>query len=381
MHLHAVAELDELQQIEAVAARHVATFGSEPLNVSHWDPSAPFAAKLAGALELDHRGDPLAYIYSYGLDCRETLLRRLGFNPERKGCLITPSGTVSMLCAVNWLAARRREKLSILSPFYFPVLHQARQLGLSVNKQFMQRRDGRYQLPADPGWTSAPPHEVVWLTAPVYCTGTPLAEHDRQRLREFLERGGTVVADECLARSGTELGRELGEYPGFIGIYSPHKSVCLNALKFSAVVFDREHETFFDQWADVLYGGLSLSIMVAIRHFLSDNFRLYAERFFEEVRLALAFVKQMAERCPKGEFDHDPAGHFVTFYLPHLAAAAGKDEDFLWNLCRSSSTIVIPGLRNHFDPAVGFCFRINLALDGPQFRGGIGRLFSFLGTV
>lgn len=381
MHLHAVAELDELEQIEAVAARYVATFGSEPLNVSHWDPSAPFAAKLTGALELDHRGDPLAYIYSYGLDSRETLLRRLGFDPERKACLVTPSGTVSILCAVNWLAARERKKFSVLGPFYFSVLHQARQLGLSVNKQFMQRRDGHYQLPADPGWIAAPPNEAVWLTAPVYCTGTPLVEHDRQRLREFLEHGGILVADECLAASGMELGRELGEYPGFIGIYSPHKSVCLNGLKFSVIVFDREHETFFEQWADVLYGGLSLSTIVAIRHFLSDNFRLYAERFTEEVGLALAFVKQAAGRCPRGEFDRNPSGHLVTFYLPHVIANAGNDEGFLWNLCHSSSTIVIPGLRNHFDPAVGFCFRINLALDGSQFRGGIARLFGFLGTV
>ena len=57
MELRSICELDELEQIESVAARYLAMFGSEPLNVSHWDPSTEFKDAAAAALEFERAGD------------------------------------------------------------------------------------------------------------------------------------------------------------------------------------------------------------------------------------------------------------------------------------------------------------------------------------
>jgi hypothetical protein len=186
------------------------------------------------------------------------------------------------------------------------------------------------------------------------------------------------VADECLALAGQEIGRELGHHAGFVGIYTPHKTICLNGAKFSVIVFDRSQQAFFDQWSDILCGGLSVSAGLALRHFLSPNFAHYDEVFRAKTKAALLAAGQLSALCPTGELDSDTEGHFVTFYMPTLSAELGADQEFLWRMASASAAVVIPGTRNHFDPTVGFCFRINLALDGPAFRGALGRLFRFL---
>ena len=369
-----ITEYEDLDLVEAVAERYEDEHGAQPLNLSHWDPSPDFRSTLDPWLSLDTKMDPVNYVYSYTMDSTDDILRRLGFDPATKSCLVTPCGTTSMLCAVNWTATRSK-RLTILNPFYFPALHQAKQRGLAIDHLFMRRHDRSYSLPD--GALNAPSCPV-WLTSPVYCTGVRLSHDDKTRLLRFLENGGTLIADECLAVDGEELGRSLGHFPTFVGIYSPHKAVCLNGMKFSVIVFDRKDETFFNQWADVLYGGLGASTVMAIRHYLSADFARYGKSFTSETARSLETVKKLAALCPAGELDRDTAGHFVTFYIPSLPATLGTDQAFLWDLVRASGALAISGLRNHFDPSCGFCFRINLALDDAAFRGALGRTMRFL---
>ena len=49
-----------------------------------------------------------------------------------------------------------------------------------------------------------------------------------------------------------------------MGIYTPHKSVCMNGLKFSVIAFHPSHQKIFQDLADILLGGLSLSAVGAI---------------------------------------------------------------------------------------------------------------------
>src|SRR3982751_4690454 len=92
-----------LEMLYRVLEKYQSCFGVRPLNVSHWDPLVGSHPTLR-LPSMDPGEDVIDYAYSFDFEDREKLCSRLGFDPEGKFCLITPSGTVSMLCAVNLLA-------------------------------------------------------------------------------------------------------------------------------------------------------------------------------------------------------------------------------------------------------------------------------------
>jgi hypothetical protein len=58
----------------------------------------------------------------------------------------------------------------------------------------------------------------------------------------------------------------------------------------------------------------------------------------------------------------------------------GASVPFIADAIESTGAAFIPGLRSGFSRDVGFCFRINLAQDSPQFRGAVMRLYNHLVT-
>lgn len=371
--LPVVDEVEQIEAIERLEERYRRAHGAKPFNVSHWDPSPEMVRSLAPMLRPDHGRDPLTYVYSYTLDLGEQVLRKLGFSP-RHGALFTPSGTLSMQCAMHWLRAMGLRRITATGPLYFPLLHQAAMSGVEVEIAHMVRRGGRYHLPARLARSRRP----LWITNPVYSTGVRLSEDDQATLRRLARSGVPIVLDECLAFPGEEIGPRIAVAPDVVALYAPQKGLSINGLKFSAIVFASRYQSFFDEWADVLCGPLNLTNAAAVRHFLSRNFDVYRRRFGEAVTAALGFVREQAAQTGCGELDRDPLGHFVNFVCPGISSERGESARFLWKMAEATAAMVMPGSRNHFDRRIGFCFRINLALDGPQFRGAIARLLRFL---
>lgn len=372
--LRSIAELEQASRLDALAASYHAEFGRYPLNVSHWNPSADFIKKLTPILRFSHESDPLSYLFSEVMDNRKDVLLKLGFDPTTKECLITPNGTISMIGAINWAAAAGFTEIAIACPVYFAALHQARILSLRTHKHYMSRRDGRYYLPSDlvdPGRASMP----MLITNPVFSTGVSLAEEDVQRLCRHMDAGGVIIADECMAPPGTELGPGLAKHhEGFIGIYSPHKSVSMNGIKFSALVFDRSYLRFFQNWGDVIHGGLSVSASMAVKHYLSDNFDDYCKAFEIETSQALHFVRRTVSEHPGAEIDREISGQLAMIYRPDLPVDYDLDSAFVADMMRNTGGTLISGRRSHFDPTIGASFRVNLTIDSPQFRATLVRI-------
>lgn len=378
LELPRIDEIDQLEQVEKLIATYRDRFGVDPINLSHWDPSAPFAARVQPAFQPPAPVSPFPYIYSYTLDAGAALVTRLGFDPDRYGCLVTPSGTVAMLCAVHWLRAQGSPPLTALGPLYFPLVHQASLEGIPVERRFMVRGDDGWSMPADLFQASPP---ALWVTNPVYCTGVPLSGADAAALAAYVQTGGRLVLDECFARDGTHLGPHLARDGSLIALYTPHKALCMNGLKFGLVVFESRYQEFFDQWADVLYGPLNMTTAMAVGHFLSDNFRAYARTFDGAIEPVATFLTEAVAASGAGALDAHAAGHFRSAYYPTIPAARGADEAFLLRVMEASGAVVLSGVRNHFDPALGLCFRINLALDGPPFRSAVRRLVRELASA
>ncbi len=373
-----IDELSDIRDIEDLSERYKEKYGSEVLNISWWDPSTEFNSKMIDILNLPIYEDPINYIFSYEVDQRSRLLRKMGFNNSRKSGLITNSGSVSILIAVHWLKSIGIKKIHVLCPYYFTLGHNCTRDGIEIEYVHMVKNNTGYRIPIEILEESS--IEALWVTNPVYCTGNYLINEDIEYLRSLLLKNVTIIADECLAFNRKELSNKLGDYDSFMGIYAPHKTICVNGIKFSMIVFNKKYEDFFDQWADVYCGCLNPSNIIAIDHFLSPNFEVYQEQLINETRSVYDFLKTEVDKHQDINIDSDSVGYLTSCYFPNINAHLSKDIDFLWNVTKNTGTSFIPGLRNHFSPKVGFCFRVNLAMDSAQFRSSMIRLLRFLST-
>ena len=372
-----IPELTTLDAIEELEQAYLDAHGCRTINVSHWDPSETFKNQIKGHLDIPLTWPTIDYLFSYttgvSVGASNGIPKSLGFSPSENGLLITPSGSVSIVCAVNWLAAMGMSQLVVLFPAYFSLLYMCKRYKVEVVEKYMRRTADGYALPEISDGDAKKPR-AIWITNPVYSTGVYLSDSDVQKLRDLMDDGWHVIADECLAIPGRELSHQLSDHPRFIGIYTPHKVICVNAVKFSAIGFDIQYQKFFNHWADVLYGCLGTSTRAGIAHFLSPNFPEYQVRFLARVDEARDFVAKICGRYPNVELDATSLGHFATCYFPALPSRLGDDIAFLRETVQATGGSFIPGNRNHFDPAFGFNFRINFSQDSALFRGTLVRL-------
>jgi aspartate/methionine/tyrosine aminotransferase len=300
------------------------------------------------------------------------VIAKLGANPENNSGVFTPSTTTSILCVLNWLKSQARHRIVVACPAYFSLFHAARRFGIATRPVYLRRSATGFQLGPAVGRLGKTPG-VLWLTNPVYGAGVYLENDDIALVNQLLTKGWTVIADECLALSGRELVRQLGHHPNFVGIYSPHKGVCMNGVKFSAVVFHTQHQAFMERWADVWYGGLGASNSLALAHFLSANFDGYATAFTTMIgRLRTLFDTTCRQELV--EVDPRAAGHFVSCYFPNVPARLGSSASFLRRVVYETGGSLITGNRSRFHPTCGLSFRVNLARGGPRFAATLHRL-------
>jgi len=376
----AISELDALSVLDKLSDDYEQRFGLAPFHLSHWDSSAQIAQAMLEHLRLPPPALPSPYIYPYELGLQSRLIKRLGLEPKERDCLVVPNGTNAMLFAAWWLKTLALERVIILCPSYFPAFYACEMVGLRFVSLHMRRFGGEWHFPEDElkRLTGGDGKTAVWITNPVYCTGFYLSGGDASIITSLLDAGVTVVLDECLAINGKEIARHILSRGGLLGLYSPHKAVCMNAIKFAALVYHSSHQQFFDHWADVIVGGLGTSVLSALQHFLGTSFAEFQAAFLGKLVAPRREIEQaVREATPSIEIDHNSEGYFLTCYTPRLAAE-GTDAEWLRRLVFSTGAIVIPGHRNHFPRETGFNFRINLARDCPEFRGAARRTIRYL---
>jgi aspartate/methionine/tyrosine aminotransferase len=371
-------EIECIEMLENIEEDYAKRFGIAPYNVSHWDSSEAFENEMLAYLEFPSLATVLSYRFSYQVAETKAIVSKLGGNPEIHGGLLTPSCTNSILCVLNWLEKRSKRKIIVACPAYFSLFHASRYFGISLHQTYLRRSNSGFALPArDSRLWSRP--GVLWLTSPVYGAGVYFSAADVAFVDGLLRSGWTVIADECLALPRQELIRALGHHPNFLSIYSPHKCICVNGVKFSILVFNLEHLAFMERWADIWYGGLSSSSWLAIRHYLSDNFDSYARRFLSAVGHERSLVERLSGKADV-RMDASAKGHFVNCYFPRLSSRLGNSRPFLRDLVNSTGGSLVTGNRSRLSRDVGLSFRINLTRKDPRFLPTIARIFDHLGS-
>lgn len=192
--------------------------------------------------------------------------------------------------------------------------------------------------------------------------------------------GKVIITDESLCTAGHELIRVLGKYKNFIGIYSPHKSICMNGNKFSIITYSKEESLLFNDWVVALSGNLLVSNGVAVNHFLSNDFNVYSHIFNQEIKNNFAKLKKLLKQL-NVDYDLKAEGYLVTLYFSNIPGEKGYDKIFLKKLIFNTSTTLIPGIRNHFSKDLGFCFRVNLCCLTDYMMHSLKRLILYLKNI
>jgi hypothetical protein len=361
--------------------KYYSKYSLRPYNVSHWNPSDEFRNIIMQNTMLPHVENITDYYISTDISYKESVLLKLGYLTSNKSCLITPTGSISILCAINWLQHVGITSVNIITPCYYTIPYHFIKSNISVNYIYARFVGDKLSVNED-DVNKICSSQAIWITNPLFSAGIELDHGLKIALKQAVESGAYVISDECLSFLGNELGRSIGNAKRFMGIHCPHKVISTNGIKFSVVVFDRQCQDFFEVWADILYGSLLHSNIVAINQFITSDFDVLINTARIKYCETLNYLNKLTDehRC-KCSASLQPHANYVCLRFPFIDASRGLDTDFMWELIKNTGASIIPGNRYLFHPDDGFLFRVNLGRDCIRFRASVTKIVKHLCSI
>ena len=333
-------------------------------NLSFWNPGREYKTLMKSVVKLEREEELFDYRYAFTLQRWNDLQRAFGVPEEtiRSGrgyANATTCSSVSIVLLLQTLERIGVKTILPVGPYYYSVRGIAEEFGMEfpLAAQPFEEINSRFSV--------FDSQLALWITSPIYGSGEPLAEETKQELHRLHDAGAVLVFDESLALPGTELCREFPIDDRTFFIYSPHKAIAMNSLKFSAIVCDSDYTDFIDNRQDVYVGALANSNIEAMRHFLDGNFKsecvpAYLEFVENRYREFAAVVKKF----PFAHLAEGHSGHYHNIRTDIPLPGRGEYMKMLTALYRDTGCIFYPSdamdfVRKHSK----LVFRVNLLTD------------------
>lgn len=371
--------MDDIFSIEKEVEQE---YGIHVPNVSYWNSSTNFQKHMAQALILPSQSLPWDYNYSYSIskERRLQVLENLGVPVQQLQStigLLLQSSTIAIVNMINLLVRFDYKQLCILQPAYFSVALCCASLSLKYNTEQISFTNRKPRIPViqiiEKGY------DCIWITSPIFCTGY---YPDKEFLKdiELLKASGiTLIFDESLALPGKELIRFFPVNQKIFAIYSPHKAIAINGLKFAVIVCDILYEDFLEQWVDVFSGALSVSNCDAILHYTTPN---YLEKcypaYYAYIKQTKKKVSNIVKQFSFASMLPSTEGHYVNIFLDLKFKQKKELLNFLNHMIHECLASFIPATLNGFDSSQDFGFRVNLTGDSLELEGAIGRILKYI---
>lgn len=348
--------------IEDTESAYKQQYGYAPFNLSFWDPVPEFIQKLSPFLHMPNEKEICCYRFGYDYpDLKLSLLAKWNIDPQEKDCVLAGNGTQVLSLAAHLIQHLGAKRVVMINPSYFAIRASLRALSIPIDDYFYQDVD-----PAT--WKD----EIIWLTNPMYSSGE---YPDVSFVKQLLEHN-VVFCDECDVFHGHELAKQCGNHPNFIGLYAPHKSICVNGQKFACLVHPKKHESFFDKCVDYTCGALDVASVAAIKHFLSSDYTYYQQRFDKEIQ---ASYKATSRILHEAGLPFPP--YSQSFLLPvqfsHIPADMGFNRDFVQKTIWATGVSFIPCCLNRYPKDGGFGFRINLTRYSSDYDSSLRKITAY----
>ena len=369
MLINEISYLDEIFELEK---RIKQTQHVNVTNVSYWNSSEAYKRYMNNFISLDCPNDIFDYAYTYDLDKaqRKAILQKLGvINSSLSMCLVTSSGTDTILNIINFLKVHNYKKIGLLDPSYFSVAQACKLYDIAFENVPLSYTEGKYIIPIN--YILEQHFDVIWLTSPIYSTGVSYEPSQIEILRKLMLNKILIIADETLAFSNQMLMSQLPISDYFFCICSPHKPLFMNRMKFSVLICPQKHEDFLEQWIDVLSGSLPLSSLIAIQHFLSDNFEecmLATQRWYSNT---LKEISDVIFQFPSIQCDLDEPAPYKTLYIQSLRKDLYNIDNIATLISKHYASYIPTTLGNHFG------FRINLSLESNNLKSALYRILKY----
>lgn len=212
---------------------------------------------------------------------------------------------------------------------------------------------------------------MIWLTSPAYSTGISYDDAQISNIKKIISNNILIIADESLAMPDQMLLSKIPINDYFFCICTPHKTLFVNKIKFSALICPKKNDDFLEQWIDILSGSLLSSNLIAIQHFLSNNFTecvVAARHWFKK---SIDMISDVLQQFPDAQCNLSEISPYKTIYLK----STKKDLKSLGNikmLINNDYTSFIPISFNEYTG-----FRINLSLAPQEIYNAIYRILKY----
>ncbi len=377
-----IQELIDLEDIEENESRYLKEYGYSPFNVSTWNPSQYFSHTfLLDRIQL-LPFNYIPYLYSYELDTSQLNITKINLGGGNCfGCTITNSGTSAITLVTSVLKQINVKRILVICPVYYSVIYNFIQKGLQVIKAYLMRTDNGYRLPQQEILECIDNIDAIWMTNPIYNTGSYLAKEDIDFLKSKIPSRVILICDDCFAANGLEMIRNFTKKNNYISIHDPLKQILVNGLKFSCILYPYQYEHIFEQWSDIICGSLSYSTVQSMYFFNSENFtkiRLQLHKHFQEMSVQL---EEIAKEFPSLTIDNNICNsHMQMCYFSDLPYDHLQNKEKMYQFMEETGASLIPGNRFHFPNEWGFCFRINYGRVCNEFWDALIQIFRYLSS-
>lgn len=379
-YINEIFVLDEIFSFEKEIEQK---FGIPITNISHWDSSDAFQKHMAKAFVLPKLSLPWNYYYTYSIshDDREKILENLGVCPQILRTtmgLLLQSSTLAIVNIINLLKHFEYKKICILQPAYFSVGACCVAMSMEYGTEQILFNNMHPQIPIEK--IIAGGYDCIWITSPIFSTGYYFDQACLDIIKQLKSMGLTLVFDESLALPQKELIRHFPIDEKTFAIYSPHKAISINGVKFSVIVCNKIYEDFLEQWIDVFSGALSSSNRDAVYHYLSPNyFEACYPAYKSYINKTKNVLNKIIKNFPFAYMLPNAEGHYINVFLEPLLHKKSKDICFLLkDIIAHSLASFIPITLNGFDFSQGFGFRINLTGNIMELEGAVGRIMHYI---
>lgn len=362
--------MDNIFEIE----KNISSYFNKPVtNLSYWNPSVDYSEMMLKVLSPQSVTNIFEYVYTYDIPIltKNTIVEKIiGVHSNSQMCLLLPNSTLAIINVINYLKLNNYRRLFILQPSYFSVEETCKLAELEVVK-IPFKYNHTYELPSKIFEVNE--LDAIWITSPIYSTNYLLDQTIIKCIDRLTTNNRLVVIDESLNINGFETIRKLKQNKHLFGIYSPHKSLFFNGLKFSAVICDKSNDDFLEQWIDVMGGALPGSCINAIEHFLTPNYDLCAQKarlWFEQSK---AIIIKILKKYPFASIDTvQSIGSYITINIPDIPL---KSIEFFQSMVSETLVSIIPGFLNGNQNC---SFRINLSLNHHVIGNALTTLLEFI---
>ena len=347
-------------------------------DISSADSSHLYDKRISAIISKYSLSYPISFSrYYFTGSLRNTLLdkvkKKLAGNLA-VGITLLPSATMALNATLMFLKEKNVRKLAIIAPYYFISTKICNALGMKYEILPVERKDCSIFLPLEKILHKN--FDAVLITSPVYGSSEYFTERIINDINLLQIKNKYVLFDEALAISGNELARKLNCSDYLFHIYSPHKSIGINAYKFSAIISSLNNENKFRECAEIYAGGLNQTSVSAIEHYISKDFLLCQNEYSQVIQIGKNALTSTLATLNKEIILFSGMGHYASV-LPTVDYP-GSDS-YLRSIQACVSDYKIAFMPPW--PSWNEGFKINMTYSSIEIKNAINAIVQNFGTI